>query len=103
MKPTTQPTFAEAVDFAALAKQQEKIKTEEQEYLDWTLSLVIQTTDFGYEQLKKQLAQAKRLSAVGTQEEIMEIIEERYAYSWAADNEDSKGDFTGGSLGSDNR
>lgn len=103
MKPTHQVTIVEPVNMAEEMKKSLHSKNEELELLDWSLSLLIQSTNFGYEQLKKQLEQAKRLGCVGTEEEIMEVINERYAFSWENDKKDSKGDTSGGSLGSDNR
>lgn len=103
MKPTHQVTIIEPVNMAEEMKKSLQSKNEELELLDWSLSLLIQSANFGYEQLLKQLDQAKRLGCIGTVEEIMEIINERYAYSWELDQRDLKGDFTGGSLGSDNR
>lgn len=103
MKPTHIVNIVEPVNMAEEMKKSIQAKNEELELLDWSLSLLIQSTNFGYEQIKKQLEQAKRLGCIGTEEEVMEVIKERYAFSWENDLRDSKGDFSGGSGGSDNR
>ncbi len=71
----------EPVDFANLAKQEARRKAQEIEdndYLDWSLCLLIDFTNFGFEQLIKQLDQAKKYNCAQAEGKIEKILREEY-------------------------
>lgn len=94
-------TTIEEVNLAELAKTSSKEK-EELEYLDWSLVLLIRFTSFSFEQLLKQLEQAKRLSCTEAQAEIEELLNTRYSFNYATYLRECMSDMSSAD-GSDNR
>lgn len=94
-------TTIEEVNLAELAKTSSKEK-EELEYLDWSLVLLIRFTSFSFEQLLKQLEQAKRLNCTEAQAEIEILLSNKYSMTYAHHLAECRSD-TSSADGSDNR
>ena len=94
-------TTVQAVDFAKIARDSAKEK-EELELLDWSLSLLIESTNFGFEMLLQQLDQARRLNCTESEYKIEKLLNEKYSFSYKAHLEECKPDNSSAD-GSDER
>lgn len=100
-------TTIEPVDFFQLAKDEARVKaagkplTQEEkndiEELDWSLCLLIECTSFGFDQLIKQLNQAKKYYCTEAEAKIEKILWEKYPASYKYELLESQSDHSGAS------
>ena len=107
---THKVTFVEPIDFVELAKKNLEVKE-----LQLTVSKEIFDTLYRYmciifdkfegnpDELIELLKVAKELDCVAMSSNLIDFLEENYPVAYQEYKDGKKSDFTGGSLGSDNR
>lgn len=86
-------TTVEEVDFAKIAREEAEEK-QNLEQLDWSLCLLISVTNFGFEELIKQLEQAKRLNCTEAEYKIDKLLRDRYTFSYEAHRRENESDHS---------